>query len=821
MCCILKESTAYMFFKKEFLLIIIACLLAYNVYGQGGCVEYNSRLFIINIVNNGESIDADKFDVFLVNEDSLSYWYENVSVYSSNTQDLTPRKIKRNTPQNARNQKNAYETQNYYPKLNNNWYTCKIPTQKVDENGLLYQALIINKKTKDSIYFYLPYSKSVDICNNNLDRETITDIRFDNGTLFEPLTIDLAVSKSLPLPQYPIKNTYLKFDYTKKYDVSIADTVLQVYQARVHDKNTLAVIQKIPITGALPFPANYIKQNIETGDFYNDNPEGIRDFRIMTAKVTDEKNQIISTNFCYYIFDADQQKYIYDSVLSNSNNVVLKENNPLITKYEISQNHKEKYYDHYKLENGEWIFTERKIEYLLPPFKYTYQKECISWPERSNGFLPVFQMPFNDKYYTYTDSFSLFNNCPDTLNLSLSHSYSKSTFSIPNKIAPQSKVYLTYNEWLTPFPETVYLIERNTYVYFGDKSGEIKGFNYFIAAPGTEVRDKQTGNIIRYESKIDTVSNTRMVLEVYATGMPKSYGPVNLITGQKVGSWSNWDEKGLRQLATEYGKKLTATIGNPERLQTELSIRVKTKTEWIKTDFTRNGNKLILYVPMNADSIEIISGDARVDSKFTQWNSNNEAYFTYYLIKNNEDYIDQMGIRYPITWFENEYLINWDVEFYSYSKSGTIENEVKRLQAKYPEVSFMNFVNYPHLIQINIYPTTEEKKQQLLKNLINEASIGSLSQGASMAGTGKLMFLETTATIIVSPYISQEAVKAITDKYNGKISLINGSGNYYQLDFNSTLYDKSYVNLLHTIQKEPNVISVTAGWQWDVNLLDE
>lgn len=251
-------------FLKQLFFFLFVCLLANNGYGQGGCMEYNSHLFIINIVNNGESIDDGKFDVFLVNEDSLPYWYENVSVYSSNTQDLTPRKIKKEIhPKALAIKKNPYETQNYYPKLNNNWYTCKIPTQKGDKPELLYQALIINKKTRDSIYVYLPYSKSVDICNNNLDRETITDIRFDDGTLFEPFTIDIAVRKPLPLPQYPIKNTYLKFDYSKKYDESIGDTVLQVYQVRVHDKNTLAVIQKIPITGTLPFPLIILNKTLK------------------------------------------------------------------------------------------------------------------------------------------------------------------------------------------------------------------------------------------------------------------------------------------------------------------------------------------------------------------------------------------------------------------------------------------------------------------------------------------------------------------------------------------------------------------------------
>lgn len=807
-------------FKSRLLLLLTICLPFVKTYSQGGCIEYNNRLFVINIVNNGLPVKASQIKVFLVNEDSLPYWYESNSVNNYNLK-LTPRKIKLNTPKNAQNQKNPYETQAFYPKLNSNWYTCKIHKFSPDLPEQLYQVLVINKKTKDSIYTYLPYSKSIDICKNNLDREIPGGIFFDDGSAFEPITIDLAVQKVIPLPQYPLINTYLKFDYHKKWDANIGDTVLQVYQARVHDKNTLAVIQKIPIDNALPFTANYFKHNIEIGDFYKDNPKGVKDFRIMTAEVLNDKNQVISSSFDYFVFEANQQKHVYDKVLSTSNNVVIKENTPVITKYEISQNHKEKYYDYYQLMDGEWEFIERKTEYLLQPFPFQHQKECISWPEKSVGFLPVFQMPSNDQYYTISDSFALVNKCPDTLLLSLSNSYSKNTFSLPENIGPKSTVYLKYTERLTPAPGIVYQIERNTYVYFGDKSGEIKGFNYFIAAPGTEVRDKQTGNIIRYESKIDTVSNTRMVLEVYATGIPKSYGPINLINGQKVGSWSNWDENGLRQLATEYGKKLTVTIGNPERLKTKLSIRVKTKTEWINTDYTRNGNNLILFVPMNADSIEIISGEFRVNAKFTKWMSNGEAYFTYYLLNSTEDYIDQMGIRYPITWFENEYLINWDVGFYSYSKPGTIENEVKILQAKYPGVSFMSFDNFPHLIQISIYPTTEAKKQQLLKNLINETSIGSLSQGASLSGTGNVMFLETTATIIVSPYISHEAVKAITDKYNGKISLINGTGNYYQLDFNSTLFDKSYIDLLHTIQKEPNVISVTAGWQWDVNLLDE
>ena len=75
--------------------------------------------------STGFPVKESQINVYLVNEDSLPYWYETNSVNNYNLK-LTPRKIKLNTPKNARNQKNPYETQSYYPKLNSNWYTCKI-----------------------------------------------------------------------------------------------------------------------------------------------------------------------------------------------------------------------------------------------------------------------------------------------------------------------------------------------------------------------------------------------------------------------------------------------------------------------------------------------------------------------------------------------------------------------------------------------------------------------------------------------------------------------------------------------------------------------
>jgi hypothetical protein len=203
-----------MSFKHRLLLLLIVCLPLVKAYSQGGCLEYNNHLFVINIVNNGLPVKESQIKVYLVNEDSLPYWYETNSVNNYNLK-LTPRKIKLNTPKNARNQKNPYETQSYYPKLNSNWYTCKIREFSPDLPEQLYQVLVINKKTKDSVYTYLPYSKSIDICKNNLDRETPGDLFFDDGSNFEPITIDIAVRKVFPLPQYPITNTYLKFDYTK------------------------------------------------------------------------------------------------------------------------------------------------------------------------------------------------------------------------------------------------------------------------------------------------------------------------------------------------------------------------------------------------------------------------------------------------------------------------------------------------------------------------------------------------------------------------------------------------------------------------------
>jgi hypothetical protein len=805
--------------KKQFLLIV-SFALVFTAYSQGGCLEYKSRLFVINIVNNGQPVKDSQLKLFLVNEDSLPYWNEPPNI-NNNTDGYTPRILRLNTMLNSRNLKNPYERQTFYPKLKETWYTCKIPTYSPDQSEKLYQVLIVNKKTKDSIYTYLPYAKSIEICANNLDNTREGDIKFDDGSVFEPITIDIAVRKTIPLPQYPLINLYVKFDYTKKWNAEAGDTLLYVYQARIHDKNTLAVIQKIPIEYALPFPSNYFKQNIETGDFYKDNPEHVPDFRIMTAQVKNDKNQVLSTTFDHYVFDANQQKYVLDKVLSGSGNVVIQNNDPLIIKNEVSQINDIKYIDNYQLINGAWVLIERKTQYLTEPAPYKYQKECITWSENSFGMQPVFQMPYNDKHYTLTDSFALVNNCPEKIFLSLSHAYDKFTFSLPEKIKPNDTVYLKYTEWLLPQPGYIYLVEKNTYINFGDKSSEIKGFNYFVAAPGTEVRDKQTGLITQYVSKIDTFSNTGMVLEVYETGIPKSYGLLFYHNGKKVGRWSHWDETGNRLEATEHGKKLTATIGNPERLQSDVSIRVKNKTEWITVDFVRRENNFIFYIPLDADSLEIISGKSRVDARFTQWTSNYDGQFTYYLINSNEDYIDQMGIRYPITWYENEYMINWDVNFYGTSKSGTIETEVKRLQAKYPGVSFISFNNYAHLIKVSIHTTSETKKQQLLSNLINETSISSLSQGVSYLSRPETMYVATTATIIVSPYLRIEEVKAIGDKYNAKLTNIWGSGNYYELDLKQTLYDKTYYALLQKIQKEPNVISVSTSFVSDINYLDE
>ena len=93
MCCILIESTTIMSFKHRLLLLLIVCLPLVKAYSQGGCLEYNNHLFVINIVNNGLPVKESQIKVYLVNEDSLPYWYETNSVNNYNLK-LTPRKIK-------------------------------------------------------------------------------------------------------------------------------------------------------------------------------------------------------------------------------------------------------------------------------------------------------------------------------------------------------------------------------------------------------------------------------------------------------------------------------------------------------------------------------------------------------------------------------------------------------------------------------------------------------------------------------------------------------------------------------------------------------
>jgi hypothetical protein len=186
--------------KKQFLLIV-SFALVFTAYSQGGCLEYKSRLFVINIVNNGQPVKDSQLKLFLVNEDSLPYWNEPPNI-NNNTDGYTPRILRLNTMLNSRNLKNPYERQTFYPKLKETWYTCKIPTYSPDQSEKLYQVLIVNKKTKDSIYTYLPYAKSIEICAKIIHVKEIS-------SLTTVVCLSQLLSTLLFEKQYPYHNILL------------------------------------------------------------------------------------------------------------------------------------------------------------------------------------------------------------------------------------------------------------------------------------------------------------------------------------------------------------------------------------------------------------------------------------------------------------------------------------------------------------------------------------------------------------------------------------------------------------------------------------
>ncbi len=804
---------------RHYFLTTIFFLAFQSIYAQGGCLFYNEQVFVIDIKLPETWSKSNDLQVLLVNEDSIPYTNEPVFINDTPETVKTPKQFELNTEKNAKQRKNPYQQRDYFETLNETWYTCSINKNQNEYARPIYQVMIISnqKKTADTIVVHLPYERSLDICRNNLDRTTtnISELVFNDGTPFTPITIDLNAEQIKPVVSNPLISVYFKYAYQTL--TQNGNSLIQLLGINIYDKFTLAKVQYISIDTAALFKPNQWKQFTETADFYTDNPAGILDFRYTTEFVFDSLNYIIHHKFDHYVFNPLTNQFEKDDILSAAYNVRFEAKE--IKRSEVVFTPEKKYYNTYLLNKNKWELTGSRTEQLQP--KYAKLKYCLGWSETTA--LSKTALFFTDKsYYNYYyDTIPFINYCDDTSYASINKTLWPNQFGITDTIMPKSTGYLAVKLPITFNPSVIELIERYNSVIFNVDNVYPIQYTLFSIPPGTEERDSLTGNIVRYISQYDTNSFLIQVLELHKNGMPKGWGACSRKSRIKVMTWRYWDEEGNELPAIRYSKELMINILNSERLIENPKVSVKTNGIWIKPEIRKVSSTLIFYLPIETDSLIIISNDARVDIKLNKWQYENFAGLAYYLLLKDELYVDNNGIKIPITWEENDFVIHWDYE-YLYSNLPTsrdINIAVARLQTKYPSIQFSMFGKYEHTINLHIPNLSTSAKKALLEQLIKEPEISKLAQVFILANNNRT-FLQDDLSLSLDHWMNLDQINDLALKYNCKLNNIAFTGNLYRATFQDALLGPSFIKKLNHIATDPQVLGVNHSFYSEASLDD-
>lgn len=801
--------------KRALALIIFtfSLLPLSTVHAQGGCMLYKERVYVLDIILPANWSTSSKLQVTLVNEDSIPYWNEPTFINDRDYINKTPKLFKLNTAKNAKPQKNPYQAHNYYPTLSQKWYTCNINKNSDEISRPVYQAMIIttHKKQIDTTIIHLPYPLSLDICQNNLDHPnaTLNNVFFDDGTLFYPITINLNLPQEKPKPTSPLTQVLIKYSYHKIAQKNLIDSLIQLDGVAIYDKNTLAKTQYIPIKNAIPFKPNEWKQYTETADFYTDNPIGIPDFRYLTEYNLDSANYILKRKFNHYTFNAETNKYSYDSLLSDAYNVKFENEN--IFRYEIILNNFEKYYDSYKLVKNEWVFVNRNTEKLQS--KIDKLKYCAKWNEPlQNNYLAIHFTNEKQPNY-YTDTLVITNYCTDTAYAKFSSSNNHFPFTLTDTILPKSNGALIINQPFNFQATIIQLLEQATRITLNfDTYSDIQ-YTIFAVPPGCEERDVTSNKIQRYISQYDTVSYLIQVLEVYDNGAPKAWGAAVRSSRQKVETWRYWDEQGNELPQIIHSRELIVTVLNPEQLTKNTEVWVRADSVWQKPNYRVSKSAFILYFPLTTDSIKIISGNSRAEVKINYWLSANYSGVSLYLLKNDELYVNSFELKTPIKWVENEYAMLWDYAYLSKPESLTksINQAIIRLQKKYPTLVFSQFDKYESTYVITFPNLLPQTKNALLNQLSNEPEIKKLSQVALLNYINRT-FINDEPTLALDHYLNYEEIMSVATQYNCQLNNISFTGNLYTAEFKDKIIDGAFILKLNEIAKNPKILGASMPW---------
>lgn len=778
---------------------------------QGGCLHTYHRLFVVDLVFPETWKWVDTPELVLVNEDSVPYM--NPSFY------VDERYVQADVQQFLLNDKSSYRQQHpgqvwqVWEKLPEDVYTIIIPAQPEK-----YQIRIVvrHDRTVDTLYYPLSNHRSLDICKNELDKErTAKAITFDDGTPFTPIRIDLGQPPAAPVPTDTISEVYLRFDTRKVAPAANGDTLAEVYRVRVYDAATLSLIQTVPITGTMPFHPNNRYAHIEEFPLFRDaHPPGIPDFRILAELKTDTQQRITEQRFEQYVFDAATGRYQRHEAISAVWNVKVDANTGVITQYAIEHTPEKTIVQEYQFRDDQWVPLQRReiARETYRPAPQSIAGSCTAIFVAPGGMRPVKPLSTWLGEYLIRDSLMVTNQCTKDQKVFIDKQYPGAQyFSAPAEIPAAGSASVRMEEVIL-MARSLQLYTHEVRIGLPDGSFAARSISYFTAWDSTAVRDPLTGKVIRYVSEEENDSLTYMALDVDASGMPTAYGPILKVGGKRVGTWRTWDAEGRETAAVTYSLRANVVIYTPERMRRDMQVLLRVNGVWEPVEYAAAYEGITLYIPVEADSIHIISGDASARERIDRRSLHNFTYTAHSLLLPGESYVRSGYSKFPVAWDPDGFALLWDQVYLSkaYPNIDGRKRLREHLKAKYAGVLLFAELDDTEF-RVIFPPGSSNRKAGLLQQLQAEPGILAVAQVANLP-RNENTYLSPTVTIQFAYTVTTDSIYALAKAKNATVSMVFGAPNLCTFTFSDTLIDAAWVDRMHQLILEPGVEYIYFNW---------
>ena len=687
----------------------------------------------------------------------------------------------------------------------------------------VYQLKIevgINKLTGQSYpeqFFHLPLEKSIRICNNGIldDFRLVTPVQTLDKKDFKPIDIILGSNESTalaedPMSQYP--KFAVRFEYAKSINaVAYNREEFKVKGASIYDVRNGKVIQQLDIPSSVMSQSTTSNRLLQSGDFYQREIKEALDFSVIMEEWRDTIFNAHRKKTNYYLFNPKTKRYALDSFLSRETDLTYYPPLKKFRRLEYLLTEKSKIINDYELMKKEWKLIDRREEFFpafKPKVKYP-PGACLFFAEKYHR-LPVKVVNGTNATVAVKDSFRIYNNCDDTIQILSVKSPNRDYFHISQTLLPHQYTTLSFDGFVSS--SSFDFTTKSFYCYLGLADNTTLGFSIDIptVSNNSKLAYRADSTLIysiaqRPHTRFSKVTFTYPDGNIRATGYLQDGD-----TALKVGKWQYYENGEWKLSEVIYSKMVTLSVLNEQYSygKKPVSIKVREDGIWKEPVVHKENGAQTIYVTAQTDSIAAFSDSLSYRFRLPYQEIPDNIQLPFYLLKPGERTMKIGYYHTPFTTVSNHYTIIPDYTFLRNTKKTTYQitdSIIQVLHGLYPKMAQV-YVS-KNMRGLSVEHLSAAEKEQLFGKLRADKGIAFISQLFMI--TDRQAFTYCNNQVFLELKVNQpDEIKKAALAIGFSDMQADMGNNRYSLTYQHKMIDEDFFDAFRKLTELPGVMGV-------------